>query len=295
MRYIWSHVWAFAVQDFALRRYSLALCWISLLAAFNYAIGYEEDILAPLEGTWRGYAGYAAMYALAYVPVALLQPLPRRAWPWAALGLAVLVIDAGFQGYRTLAEAQPTAEGYVVVWVIAQQAQSLLTILLPLALAYTALRPMPGFYGLAAGPGVRLGPYLGLLGLMVPLVCLAAPTEGFQATYPIFDRSLDWPQHRGWIALFELAYAWDFLATELLFRGFFVVALGRLAGPAVVLPVVTLYGALHFGKPVAEAASSLLGGYVLSALALRTGNIWGGVVVHMGIALLMEAAALAFR
>ncbi len=51
------------------------------------------------------------------------------------------------------------------------------------------------------------------------------------------------------------------------------------------------YVFLHFGKPMGEAISSGFGGYILGIIALYSGNIWGGVFVHVGIAWLMEAMA----
>ena len=48
---------------------------------------------------------------------------------------------------------------------------------------------------------------------------------------------------------------------------------------------------LHFGKPLGECISSVFGGYILGVIALYSRNIWGGVVLHMGVAALMELAA----
>jgi hypothetical protein len=37
-----------------------------------------------------------------------------------------------------------------------------------------------------------------------------------------------------------------------------------------------------------ETTSALFGGYFLGALAFQTRHIWGGVIIHMGIALIIE-------
>lgn len=92
------------------------------------------------------------------------------------------------------------------------------------------------------------------------------------------------------VILYELAYGWDFVAVELLFRGFFVIALGRILGNSSILPMAVMYCFLHFGKPVGETISSLFGGYILGVVAYYTRNIWGGIFVHLGIAWLMELA-----
>jgi membrane protease YdiL (CAAX protease family) len=64
-------------------------------------------------------------------------------------------------------------------------------------------------------------------------------------------------------------------------------------GVECVLAVATLYCTFHFGKPVVETASSFLGGTILGLLSLRTQSLYGGILIHAGIALLMEAASFA--
>jgi hypothetical protein len=60
---------------------------------------------------------------------------------------------------------------------------------------------------------------------------------------------------------------------------------------ALLLPMAMAYGVLHFGKPVLESLTSVLGGWLLGAAVLRRGHIWGGVVAHVSIAALMELFA----
>jgi len=55
--------------------------------------------------------------------------------------------------------------------------------------------------------------------------------------------------------------------------------------------MVAAYAVLHFGKPLGESIGSIFGGYILGIIALYSRNIWGGVFVHGGIALLMEIFA----
>jgi hypothetical protein len=54
--------------------------------------------------------------------------------------------------------------------------------------------------------------------------------------------------------------------------------------------MAVIYCQLHFGKPLGEAISSIFGGYILGVISYQTKNIWGGVLVHVGIAWLMEVA-----
>ena len=80
--------------------------------------------------------------------------------------------------------------------------------------------------------------------------------------------------------------------TELLFRGALVIGMVGILGRGAVLPMVALYVVIHLGKPPVEAISSLFGGYILGALAFQTRLIWGGVIVHVFIALTMETMGL---
>ena len=62
-------------------------------------------------------------------------------------------------------------------------------------------------------------------------------------------------------------------------------------GKDIILPASALYCVYHFGKPMGEAISSFFGGTVVGIFAYRTKSIYGGILIHMGIAFLMELAA----
>lgn len=146
-------------------------------------------------------------------------------------------------------------------------------------------------YG-ATSRHTRLKPYTYLLLCMVPLVIWAASRPSFMEAYPRFARLplLQTGENVFEILVFELSYGIDFFTIEHFFRGFLILAFLRWAGQSVVLPMAMFYCAIHFGKPVAECISSFFGGVILGVVAMRTASIWGGLVVHLGIAWLMEAA-----
>ncbi len=135
-------------------------------------------------------------------------------------------------------------------------------------------------------------PYFGLLLVLLPLIALASTQHDFLQVYPKV-RNLDflngyahpsWP----WKLLYELSYGLDFLGIELFFRGLLVVGLIRFVGTDAILPMAAFYCTIHFGKPLAECISSFFGGLILGVLAVRTRTILGGLIVHLGLAWLME-------
>lgn len=147
-------------------------------------------------------------------------------------------------------------------------------------------------YGLQR-QGFKARPYLFMLLMMIPLVALAATQPDFLQTYPKLKaiHYLSGSEHSGWYELlFELSYGTDFFSIELFFRGFMVLAFARYAGKDAILPMAVFYCAIHFGKPLGECISSFFGGLLLGILTYHTRNIWGGLMVHLGIAWLMEWA-----
>lgn len=121
--------------------------------------------------------------------------------------------------------------------------------------------------------------------LVLPLVVSVAHTEAFRATYPFYRQA-----HRSAFDLvaWELIYAAQFLSLEFFFRGFMLHGLKRSMGVHAIWVMVVPYCMIHFGKPVAETLGAIVAGVILGTVALRTGSIWGGVAVHVGVALTMD-------
>jgi membrane protease YdiL (CAAX protease family) len=151
------------------------------------------------------------------------------------------------------------------------------------------------FFGLTA-KNVNWTPYFIMLLVMVPLIGWASFQNDFLHTYPklkqlnFIDQYLDrtWPYK----LLYEISYGIDFVTIELFFRGFLVLAFVRFAGQEAILPMAVFYCSIHFGKPLAECISSFFGGLILGIIVYHTKSIWGGLMIHLGIAWMMEAGAV---
>jgi membrane protease YdiL (CAAX protease family) len=134
--------------------------------------------------------------------------------------------------------------------------------------------------------------YVGLYGLMLPVIWIVSLSPAFTAFYPMYGQA-----GRSWadLLMWEGMYVLQFVGLEFFFRGFLVGGLGRQLGifavPAAVLP----YMMLHFSKLAPEASASVVAGLVLGYLAWKTKSIWGGVCIHCAVAVTMDLLALAHK
>lgn len=140
--------------------------------------------------------------------------------------------------------------------------------------------------------GFKWKPYLLLLLIMVPLIAAASTQKDFLSVYPKMQNVSGFLEtiSNSWFYkfLFELSYGSDFISIELFFRGFLVLAFIKFAGKDATLPMACFYCAIHFGKPLGECISSYFGGILLGIVVYHTRSIYGGLIVHLGIAWLME-------
>jgi hypothetical protein len=147
------------------------------------------------------------------------------------------------------------------------------------------------FYGVTAKK-LNFRPYVTMLVIMLPLIAAASTQPDFLAVYPklkalnfgLGPMEIEW-----WHKLFfELSYGTDFITIEVFFRGFLVLAFIKWAGKDAILPMAVFYCTIHFGKPLGECISSYFGGILLGVVVFHTRSILGGLIVHLGIAWMME-------
>lgn len=168
-------------------------------------------------------------------------------------------------------------------------------IIFVIALLHRLYEQRWGLYWVGKRP--RLLPYLLMLLLMAPLVLAASASPSFSNTYPRvqeLNQSTTAVISWGEVLLFEVCYLVDFLTIEFFFRGLLVAVLSRVLGIQSLLPVAFFYFSIHLGKPMPEAIGSFFGALVLGSVALQTKSVWGGWIVHAGIALLMELLSSLF-
>ena len=147
------------------------------------------------------------------------------------------------------------------------------------------------FYGLYAKK-INYTPYIIMLLIMIPLIAAASTQPDFLTAYPKMKEVLPLPDNANpnWFYkfLYELSYGSDFFSIEIFFRGFLIIGFMKWVGKDAILPMACFYCTIHFGKPLGECISSYFGGLLLGIVSYNTRSIYGGLMVHLGIAWLME-------
>lgn len=124
---------------------------------------------------------------------------------------------------------------------------------------------------------------------ILPVVVLASFGAEFRTTYPFYRLAERSPlDFWAWEAL----YAAQFIALEFFFRGFLLQGLRRAFGANAIFVMIVPYCMIHFEKPMLETIGAIGAGVILGTLAMRTRSIWGGVIIHIAVALTMDLLAV---
>lgn len=273
---------------------------VGVLVYFNYWHGLEKRFSA--EGTTRleRFTGYYLLYLLPFAAAFFLQIIfyqnctyYKTGWFW-----IILLLAPAFFAFRVIfnfhrpwvanifSGADAPLYHYCINWIV-----RVFVLLVPvIAIWLIKDKTNQPLYG--TSPLYGLKPYILMLLIMVPLVALASTQHDFLKVYPkvqVLD-SIEMTSWKGkWrYIFFELCYGFDFISIEMFFRGFLILALARICGEHCIIPVACFYCMIHFGKPMGEAISSFFGGTLLGIVAFNTGSIWGGLLVHLGVAWMME-------
>lgn len=307
MRTIFRYLIDFVRDHFNLKLYSLFALFTAALISVNYWLDFEDSFIDKTDHDFLRFSLFVGIHLLGYYGMLLIEALALKKksalsdpalWIVSFLGFCFLSFERSFDLHYNLRHMfQPAVSRFIYRCV--GEATGYLTLALPLIILYFVYfrNRIDSFYGVRSR-NVNFKPYIFMLIVMIPLVWLASLTSSFIEFYPVYKRSgggsfAEFYQIPEWVAvlIYEFLYLSDFFLIELFFRGFLIVGLAHLLGSGAILPMAVTYAILHFGKPPGETISSVFGGYILGVLALKTRNIWGGVFIHVGVALLMEVFA----
>ena len=281
------------------------LYWVLILffcgagTVLNYRYGLKA-YLRSLEGA-GSFAGYFVLYALFTGAGYLLFSLVNKDFSyWKKPGFCLLLFlstvifafRSSFYGHGEMVEYISSAEQAYINRLVYGDLFRLSYLVVPVSVIWfvTDRRVQP-LYGFST-QNHKWKVYIMLLLCMVPLIVFASTQSDFLDYYPRLKKltSLHVPFYK--LFVYELCYGLDYVSIELFFRGFMIMAFAKYVGINSVLPTACFYLSIHFGKPLGEAVSSFFGGTILGVISYHTRSIYGGVIIHVGIAWLMESGGL---
>ena len=163
-----------------------------------------------------------------------------------------------------------------------------LFLLIPILVAALLYKGDLKSVGMGVGNLKRYLPlYLLLLLLFIPFLIIASGNIHFRNTYPLMRVPLV-----SFLIVWEILYLLQFLAVEFFFRGFLLFPFCKRFGVSGILFSVMPYCLIHLGKPVPEAVGSIFAGLILGYFAWKSYSIWGGLLLHGGVALFMDLFVL---
>lgn len=294
-------------EQFHLGLYVSVSVLLALLLWGNYSVEFEDTVMDRYYGRPIQFVYYwlfqGVPYFLACLLIGLFKPknkfwLRVEFWLISIVGMSVIALDRSFYLHHVLFMGVKHDITPFLIKVVSNM-REFVTILSPLFLFFLCWhrKKIAHFYGLRL-KGTSFVPYFLMLLVMACGIYFATYNESFMDHYPVYNSRKGelFSSYFGVgstvpFVIFETVYALSFVMVELLFRGFLVIGLVKYFGDDVVLPMVVTYCVLHFGKPLGESVSSIFGAYILGVIALKSNNIWGGVFVHAGIAVLMDVFA----
>jgi membrane protease YdiL (CAAX protease family) len=291
----------FYQKEFKLSYFFIILFLLGIWIYLNYWHALENRFAAGGKTKWRDFFGYYLLYFIPFASAFFLQLFfykdcnyYQNFWFWVILFLAPAFFSfrVNFDFHQSYIKDVWSGDEQLfwlrcLNWVV-----RVFVAMIPVFIIWFIKdKSNQPFYGTTALKDVK--PYVIMLLIMLPLIALASTQKDFLQMYPKakFIGQLDLTSKKWRYILYEICYGFDFVSIEFFFRGFLILSLIKICGPHCIIPVACFYCTIHFGKPLGEAISSFWGGLILGIISYNTKSIWGGLIVHLGVAWLMEAGS----
>ncbi len=298
MTQVFKYIRYFYQKEFNLYYFLLILLLLGTVIYLNYWHFLEQRYAAGANKQTGGFICYYLLYFIPFATAFFLQPLffkdcnyYNQPWFWIILFLAPAFFSfrVNFNLQEALVSKIWTGDALLfwmrcINWVV-----RVFILLIPVFVIWIIKdKGNQPFYGSKALSNIK--PYLIMLLIMVPLIVLASTQKDFLRMYPKakFLSELQISHQKWRYLVYEICYGFDFVSIEFFFRGFLILSLFRICGTHCIIPVACFYCTIHLGKPMGEAISSFWGGLLLGIISYNTGSVWGGLIVHLGIAWFME-------
>lgn len=304
MRELYNALSDFIRKDLSWPVYGITMLFLAVTMYINYLPSIDISPFDMRGGFWPRLGYYGILFGGTYFATALLCATGNETrflkdWRFWALGLAFVFI-ATIPKLHILKLVDVRAHDWSLhEMVFASKCHffvhQMVISLVGLGIVWLLLRKWVDIdYGFRFN-WQALKPYFLVLALVAPLVIAASFFPDFQKAYPqykpwkykeVFDLSIG---QRA--TIFEACYSTGFIAVEAIFRGALAMTMIKVMGSRAVLAMASFYCVFHFGKPAGEAVGAFFGGYALGVLAIHSRSVLGGLIVHLGVAMLMESLA----
>ncbi|MCF8278510.1 MAG: hypothetical protein K9J17_17415 [Flavobacteriales bacterium] len=302
MKELYQAVNDFVRKDFSWPIYGITMLFLALAMVINYSPSIELNLFDTREGFDQRLGFYALLFGGSYFATALIASFGSeksylKDWRFWTLGFAFVFI-ATIPKLHILKLIDVRAQGWnlhEMVFVSRSHFffHQMVISLVGLGIVKLIFQKWVDFdFGFRAN-WQTLKPYFFVLALVTPLVIGASFFPDFQRAYPQY-KPWDYTDVFGFsiekrAAIFELCYSTGFVAVEAIFRGALAITMVKIMGSRAVLAMASFYCVFHFGKPAGEAVGAFFGGYALGVLAIHSRSVLGGLIVHLGVAMLMES------
>ncbi len=304
MRKIISYVKEYYKNYAHLKLYAVTALFLAAAIFVEYRYHFRETYIENYDNLFVQWLIVVLFYAVPFFFVCFLiyafnirRPFTKTPsfWLKALFGFALLGFDQSYIPNVLIRGGLGDKNLYfyftVYSWLV-----SLIFIVIPLIIFNIVVENKKGrnLYGLLFRK-FDIKPYILLLLITAVFLYAGSYLKDVNAYYPRYmhsggDNFAAFYGIHQWISvlIYEFSYATSFISVEHFFRGFLVLGFVRYLRGYAVLPMVACYCFLHFGKPIGETITSIAGGYILGVFVYKTRNIWGGIILHIGVALLME-------
>jgi len=121
--------------------------------------------------------------------------------------------------------------------------------------------------------------------IMFPVIWFVSSMPSFQSTYPNCNMVRD-----SWtlFIIYETCLIFYMFAWEFIWRGFTLFGLEKIFGFYAIFIQMIPFTILHNGKPILETFSSILAGFFLGLLAIRTRSILYGLLIHISVMFMID-------
>lgn len=310
MKQIWKYLVAYAKQELKPAYFISVVLLLALSIYFEYTYKLEKTYVHIHYGKHLPYfVANVIMYGVPFLGTYLLYILFYKRFDLLKnsqflgllfFALIIYCFRSSWYEYRTWFRLWFSSEYSYLRQSFQEIMQGMLVFVPVLFFWWFRQRAQMPLYGFRL-KGVDVKPYFLLLLLVFPFIAWASFQSDFLSMYPQYHDSRILPDGLSIgervfrILVFELCYGFDFVMTEFFFRGFLILAFAKYVGKGCILPMVSFYVFIHFGKPMNETISSFFGGLILGVIAYESRSIVGGIIAHLGVAWMMEAGGTVGR